>query len=346
MLSVSNTETDRSQMSLPWVEKYRPDSFEEIVCHSGTILTIRKFLAERKLPHLFFYGPPGTGKTSMAMTIAKELHGSFWKSSGNVLELNASDDRGIDTVREQIKTFASSGIFTGMDTCIVPKLVILDEADAMTSAAQNALRRIIEKYVQRVRFILIGNYSGQIIPALQSRCTKFRFVPLDRPSMMSRIGHVTREEKISVSNEAAEALVDLAEGDMRKVLNWLQAASSSKREKTVIAKDIYLVSASPEPEDLEQFWEIPLKHNIGDAFTFLKGLQMAKGISTADVIKHIRQKVIEKQAGGCPLSAIIFALQELADSQARVASGCNEPIQLAGLIGVVTGFQALLKHSH
>jgi replication factor C subunit 3/5 len=330
--------------SLPWVEKYRPDSFEEIVCHSGTISTIKKFLSERRLPHLFLYGPPGTGKTSLAMTIARSLHGNAWKSSGNVLELNASDDRGIDTVREQIKTFASSGIFTGIDTTSIPKLVILDEADAMTGPAQNALRRIIEKYVLRVRFILIGNYSGQIIPALQSRCTKFRFVPLDTASMLNKIGKIAKEEKILISNEAAEALVTLAEGDMRKVLNWLQAASSSKRGVTIIAKDIYLVSASPEPEDLEQFWQIPHKLSIGDAFTFLKNLQTTKGISTNDIIKYLRGKILEKQDGDSQ-SACIFALQELSESQVRVASGCGDTIQLAALIGIVYGCRSLIKNS-
>ena len=336
--------TDTEYSPLPWVEKYRPSSFEEIVCHYGTISTIKKFLLERKLPHLFFYGPPGTGKTSLAMTIARALHGNTWKSSGNVLELNASDDRGIDTVREQIKSFASSGIFTGVDTTSVPKLVILDEADAMTSAAQNALRRIIEKYVHRVRFILIGNYSGQIIPALQSRCTKFRFVPLDKTSMLNKVSKVTKEEKISISNEAAEALVSLAEGDMRKVLNWLQAASSSKKDKTIMVKDIYLISASPEPEDLDQFWQIPFKLSIGDAFKFLRGLQTTKGISTNDIIKYIREKIIEKQDGD-PSSARAFALQELAESQVRVASGCGDTIQLAALIGIVNGYQSLVKNS-
>ena len=324
--------------ALPWVEKYRPCCLEEVVSHGGTISTLRKFLAEGKLPHLFFYGPPGTGKTSMANALAGHLHGSQWRSSGNVLELNASDDRGIDVVREQIKTFASSGVFV-QNTSANPKLVILDEADAMTSAAQNALRRIIEKYVQRVRFMLIGNYAGQIIPALQSRCTKFRFVPLDVASMREKLEHVIAQEHLNVSQEAREALLALAEGDMRKVLNWLQSAASSKSSsEAIVAKDIYAVSAAPEPEDLEEFWKTACQEDIGDAFGKLRALQVSKGIANADLIRYFTRRLMEC---GSPAS-LVFALPELAQVERRVSSGSNDSTQLASILGIVTiGIKAI-----
>lgn len=318
--------------SLPWVEKYRPKCLEEVVSHGGTIGTLRKFLAEGKLPHLFFYGPPGTGKTSMAVALAGHLHGPLWRSSGNVLELNASDDRGIDAVREQIKTFASSGVFV-QNTSFNPKLVILDEADAMTSAAQNALRRIIEKYVQRVRFILIGNYAGQIIPALQSRCTKFRFMPLDIASMRQKLEFVISQESLNASSEARDALLILAEGDMRKVLNWLQSASSSKKSsEAIVAKDIYAVSATPEPEDLQEFWRSASQDDIGDAFGKLRALQTSKGIANADIIKHFIKKLTESGT----TASLTYALPELAQVERRIAAGGNDSTQLASILGITT----------
>ncbi|KAK8791861.1 hypothetical protein WA158_005238 [Blastocystis sp. Blastoise] len=160
-----SAKNEKDVQGLPWVEKYRPTEFEEIVSHDDILSTINKLIENKKLPHLLFHGPPGTGKTTTILACARKMYGSNYKSM--TLELNASDDRGIDVVRDQIKNFAgtqklfSSGV----------KLIILDEADNMTNVAQFALRRIIEKYSQNTRFCLICNYVSNIIPALQSRCT-------------------------------------------------------------------------------------------------------------------------------------------------------------------------------
>ena len=169
-----------------------------------------------------------------------------------VLELNASDERGIDVVRDQVKTFAATKTFNNSSDL---KLIILDEADAMTSAAQNALRRVMEKYVKNVRFIIICNYVGQIIPPLQSRCTRFRFAPLPHNCLMERIDHVIEKEGLRVSSGAKESLIRIANGDMRRVLNVLQAAAAAFQPQEIDEDAIYAVTAAPHPTDMQRVLE-------------------------------------------------------------------------------------------
>eukprot|EP00878_Enallax_costatus_P026559 GHUV01028505.1.p1 GENE.GHUV01028505.1~~GHUV01028505.1.p1 ORF type:complete len:210 (+),score=54.50 GHUV01028505.1:200-829(+) len=173
----------------PWVEKYRPKTLDDVAAHKEIIDTIKKLTNENRLPHLLLYGPPGTGKTSTILAVARQIYGGAMQNM--TLELNASDDRGIDVVREQIQDFASTrSVFSNKF-----KLVILDECDAMTRDAQFALRRVIEKYTRNTRFCLICNYVSKIIPALQSRCTRFRFPPLDEAHVRERLQHVVQQEK-------------------------------------------------------------------------------------------------------------------------------------------------------
>jgi replication factor C subunit 3/5 len=186
------------------------------------------------LPHLLLYGPPGTGKTSTILALARRIYGSE-NMRQMVLELNASDDRGIDVVREQIKTFASTKqIFSlgasggGRSSGVAGfKLIILDEADAMTSTAQMALRRIMEKYTANTRFCIIANYSHKLSPALLSRTTRFRFSPLKEADIRSLVDKVIEEEAVKILPEAVDALVTLSKGDMRRALNVLQACHAS-----------------------------------------------------------------------------------------------------------------------
>lgn len=182
---------------LPWVEKYRPATLDDLVSHKDITSTIQNFIEKNRLPHLLFYGPPGTGKTSTILAMARKIYGPQFRNS--VLELNASDERGIDVVREQIKSFASTkSVFS---SSVQPagnhggfKLIVLDEADAMTQAAQGALRRVIEQYTKNVRFCIICNYVNKIIPAIQSRCTRFRFNPLELDQVEDRLNHVIENE--------------------------------------------------------------------------------------------------------------------------------------------------------
>lgn len=202
--------------SLPWVEKYRPNALEDLVSHTEIVRTLSKLMDAGNLPNLLFYGPPGTGKTSTMLACARQLYGK--SISSMVLELNASDARGIDVVRNEIQNFASTRLMFNNGT----KLVILDECDAMTNDAQFALRRVIEKYVKNVRFCMICNYVGKIISALQSRCTKFRFGPLSEEQMLGRLEEVIEAEKVQATPDGVQALLTCAQGDMRKTLNVLQ----------------------------------------------------------------------------------------------------------------------------
>jgi replication factor C subunit 3/5 len=208
---------DAQIASLPWVEKYRPKDMSDLVSHEEIISTITRLIDAGKLPHLLLYGPPGTGKTSTILACAHNMYGKSFSSM--VLELNASDERGIDVVRDQIKEFASTRqMFTS-----APKLIILDEADAMTNAAQFALRRVIEKYTKNARFCLICNYASKIIPALQSRCTRFRFAPLEPAQARERLAIVAEAEHCVATPDGLDACVTLGTGDMRKCLNILQS---------------------------------------------------------------------------------------------------------------------------
>lgn len=203
--------------------------------HQDILATINKFVDSNRLPHLLLYGPPGTGKTSTILALARRIYGPE-NMRQMVLELNASDDRGIDVVREQIKTFASTKqIFSmggfgrggGTGSLAAYKLIILDEADAMTNTAQMALRRIMEKYTANTRFCIIANYSHKLSPALLSRCTRFRFSPLKEADIRVLVDKVIEEEDVKIVPEATDALVKLSKGDMRRALNVLQACHAS-----------------------------------------------------------------------------------------------------------------------
>ncbi|KAI4146993.1 MAG: hypothetical protein LQ340_005730, partial [Diploschistes diacapsis] len=240
--------------SLPWVEKYRPETLDDVSGHKDIINTINKFVEKnvrlslvlrevigltntgQRLPHLLLYGPPGTGKTSTILALARKIYGPK-NMRQMVLELNASDDRGIDVVREQIKTFASTKqIFsTAPFSSSTPsasslasfKLIILDEADAMTSTAQMALRRIMERYTANTRFCIIANYTHKLSQAVLSRCTRFRFSPLKEPDIRRLVDLVIEREGVLIEEEATAALVKLSRGDMRRALNVLQACFAS-----------------------------------------------------------------------------------------------------------------------
>lgn len=203
--------------------------------HQDILATINKFIDANRLPHLLLYGPPGTGKTSTILALARRIYGAK-NVRQMVLELNASDDRGIDVVREQIKTFASmrqifsaGGSSTGAAGAGAAsyKLIVLDEADAMTNAAQMALRRIMEKYTANTRFCIIANYAHKLSPALLSRCTRFRFSPLKEGDIRQLVDKVVDEEDVNIDPAAVDALVRLSKGDMRRALNVLQACHAS-----------------------------------------------------------------------------------------------------------------------
>ena len=240
------------------MEKYRPKALEELIAHEEIISILNKLIESNKLPHLLFHGPPGTGKTSTILACARKMYGDSFKSM--VLELNASDDRGIDVVRDQIKEFAgtkklfSSGV----------KLVILDEADAMTNEAQSALRRVVEKYTSNTRFCMICNYVNKIIPALQSRCTRFRFAPLRGEQITGRLQDVVNAESVDITEGGKKALLQLAGGDLRRVLNLLQ--SSAMAYPQITEEAVYLTAGAAMPAVIEDTFHSLLNDDFDTAY--------------------------------------------------------------------------------
>ncbi|KAJ1667731.1 Subunit of heteropentameric Replication factor C (RF-C) [Coemansia sp. RSA 1813] len=215
-----------SAKTIPWVEKYRPRNIDEVTAQDEVVQVLRKSLETKNLPHLLFYGPPGTGKTSTILALTRDMYGPE-ACKTRVLELNASDERGISVIREKVKTFARSVVGRADPAYPSPpyKIIILDEADSMTTDAQAALRRIIEKYSRITRFCLVCNYVSRIIEPLASRCTKFRFKSLPREQAIGRVTEVARLEGVATCDGAIDALVDCAEGDLRRAMMSLQSAS-------------------------------------------------------------------------------------------------------------------------
>ncbi|GAX79199.1 hypothetical protein CEUSTIGMA_g6639.t1 [Chlamydomonas eustigma] len=209
----------------PWVEKYRPKNVGEVAYQEEVVNTLTKALESANLPHLLLYGPPGTGKTSTALAIARQLYGPELMKT-RVLELNASDDRGITVVREKVKSFAASAVGAAAPgyPCPPYKFLILDEADSMTQDAQNALRRTMETYSKVTRFCFICNYVSRIIEPLASRCAKFRFKPLNEGIMTNRVQYICSKEGIDLGQEAMTTLSQVSGGDLRRAITTLQSA--------------------------------------------------------------------------------------------------------------------------
>jgi replication factor C subunit 3/5 len=237
--------------NLPWVEKYRPSDLSNILSQPHVTDTLKKFIENKRLPHMIFYGPAGTGKTSSIVSCAKEIYGKDYDIM--VLELNASDDRGINTVREQVKDFSSNCQFFSKGVM----LVILDEADAMTYDAQFALRRIIENYSNNVRFCLICNYISKIIPPVQSRCVLFRFYPLNSEIIYNKLLKICKAEKIRSNKAGIETITKLCKGDLRVGINLLQSIYLAKGKLATDA--VYAFSGLPSPKQSKQLTNSILK---------------------------------------------------------------------------------------
>ncbi|KAJ9616997.1 Subunit of heteropentameric Replication factor C (RF-C) [Cladophialophora chaetospira] len=344
--------------NLPWVEKYRPNTLDDVSGHQDILATINKFVEHNRLPHLLFYGPPGTGKTSSILALARQIYGPK-NMRQMVLELNASDDRGIDVVREQIKTFASTKqIFSAstQQTTGGPKiglgafkLIILDEADAMTSAAQMALRRIMEKYTANTRFCIIANYTHKLSPALLSRCTRFRFSPLKEPDIRRLVDLVISQEHINITPEAVDSLVKLSKGDMRRALNVLQACHAGSRplpmrgqppvkesdiKYELITNDtIYNCIAAPHPEDIRLIMTTMLSTpDLTECLRTITALKSSRGLALADILTALADELQNLEVSA---AARVTWLQGLAEIEFRLAGGGSEGVQTGGMIGVV-----------
>ncbi|KAL2261494.1 hypothetical protein VTK26DRAFT_908 [Humicola hyalothermophila] len=340
--------------SLPWVEKYRPVSLADVSGHQDILATIEKFVDSNRLPHLLLYGPPGTGKTSTILALARRIYGAD-NMRQMVLELNASDDRGIDVVREQIKTFASTKqIFTMASSAsrtgiAAFKLIILDEADAMTNTAQMALRRIMEKYTANTRFCIIANYSHKLSPALLSRCTRFRFSPLKEQDIRSLVDKVIEEENVKIMPDAVDSLVRLSKGDMRRALNVLQACHASSTplqprdapkipekdivRETITTQTIYDCVAAPPPDAIKKILNTLLStSDVTSCLSTINSLKVAQGLALADIITALSEELVKLEVKP---QVMITWLDALAEIEHRVSSGANEGIQTAAVVGAI-----------
>ncbi|KAF5182591.1 Replication factor c subunit [Thalictrum thalictroides] len=312
----------------PWVEKFRPQSLADVAAHRDIIDTIDRLTSENKLPHLLLYGPPGTGKTSTVLAVARKIYGASYHNM--ILELNASDDRGIDVVRQQIQDFASTQSFSfGVKSPV--KLVLLDEADAMTKDAQFALRRVIEKYTKSTRFALICNHVNKIIPALQSRCTRFRFAPLDASHVTERLKHVIKAEGLNVDENGLTALVRLSNGDMRKALNILQSTHMASPHITEEA--VYLCTGNPMPKDIEQISHWLLNESFMTSLRSISDIKMRKGLALVDIVREVTLFIFQIKM---PSDVRVQLINDLADIEYRLTFACNDKLQLGSLIGTFT----------
>nr|XP_048719047.1 replication factor C subunit 4 isoform X2 [Caretta caretta] len=281
---------------IPWVEKYRPKCVDEVAFQEEVVAVLKKSLEGADLPNLLFYGPPGTGKTSTILALARELYGPELFRQ-RVLELNASDERGIQVIREKVKIFAQltvSGSRSDGKVCPPFKIVILDEADSMTSAAQAALRRTMEKESKTTRFCLICNYISRIIEPLTSRCSKFRFKPLTDKIQQQRLLAVSEKENVQVSNEAVSCLVKVSEGDLRKAITFLQSATRLTGGKEISEKVVTEIAGVVPKETIDGLLSACQSGSFEKLETVAKNL-INEGYAVAQLINQLHDDIVERE---------------------------------------------------
>jgi replication factor C small subunit len=313
-----------------WIEKYRPSNLSEVVGQTPVTSRLKNYAKERSMPHLLFAGPAGTGKTTSALALAQELFGELWKH--NLHELNASDERGIDVVRGKIKEFARTAPL-GKDGF---KIIFLDEADALTGAAQAALRRTMEKYSRTCRFVMTCNYSSKIIDPIQSRCAVFRFRPIKAEDVEKYLKFVAAKEELNIDKEAYDSLTYLAQGDLRRAINGLQMAAAANVDITPDV--VYQAVAAARPEEVKEALEMALNNNFAGARERLDTLQITYGLAGEDVLRQMHRTVRDLEI---PDSIKVQMIEKLAEADFRLSEGANARIQIEA---VIANFAVLSQH--
>ncbi|KRY27739.1 Replication factor C subunit 4, partial [Trichinella spiralis] len=318
------------QACTPWVEKYRPKIVDDIAYQDEVVAVLKKSLTSNDIPNLLFYGPPGTGKTSAILALCRQIFGSEIYRD-RVLELNASDERGIDVIRDKVKLFsqfAASEITEGGKKCPPLKMVILDEADSMTKQAQAALRRTMERESKTTRFCLICNYISCIIEPITSRCAKFRFKPLTLEIQIERLRKICENESVSIDDAALSSLISFCDGDLRRAINTLQSAASFKDKKEIVQTDIEEICQIVPEEFVEQFIAICRKGSHENMEKLVLQLQR-EAYSAYQFIIQLHDKLIDDLMVS-DLARAKF-LSKLAVCENRILAGADETLQLMDL---------------
>jgi len=304
-----------------WVERYRPKRLSEVIGQKGIVERLHAYARTHSMPHMLFAGPAGSGKTTCAIALARELYGERWRDY--LIELNASDERGIDVVRGKVKDFARAASLGSADF----KIIFLDEADALTSDAQAALRRTMERYTQTCRFILSCNYSSKIIEPIQSRCAVFRFRPLAEYDVKSYLKRIASSEGVILTDDGLEAICSLAGGDLRKATNMLQVAASLG--KKVDQDAVFESTENIRPAEIQEMLTTAIAGNFTGARSKLDDLIARHGLSGEDIVYGIHRAVFD-----LPVTeeAKIRLIDMVGEADFRMVSGASERIQLEALL--------------
>jgi len=305
-----------------WTEKYRPKSFDEVRGQRDIVSKVEAFVKRKNMPHLLFAGPAGVGKTTLSLVIARALFGDEWR--GNFLELNASDERGIDVIRVKVKDFARTRAIGDVPF----KIIYLDECDALTKEAQQALRRTMENYTQTCRFILSCNYSSKIIDPIQSRCTVFRFKPLAKEEIRGIIERVAKSEGLTIDNKAEGALIEVSGGDVRRVENLLQACASLG--DTVTEDVVFSIASYAKPAEISSLLALVKKGDFLGARKQLLKVMLDYGLSGMDIIKQLQRGVWQLE--GVEDRQKLELVKACGEAEFRMVEGSDAYLQLEALL--------------
>lgn len=329
-----------NEEAVMWVEKYRPKCLDDVIGLKDVVESLKAFMKNPKtMPHLMLAGVPGTGKTTIALAIAHELYGANWRSF--TLELNASDERGIDTVRDRIKDFSR---YSRSGFGNIPfALIILDECDQMTGPAQTALRRIMEIGSRTSRFILICNQSSKIIEPIQSRCAIFRFSRVDHQAMKEHLQYIAKKEHVTLSPEAAERIVDFSEGDLRHAINALQTAAAYK-EGIIDEKTVALVVGEASPMQVQKMIRKALYGDFIEARKTMYDIMGNFGFSGNDIIKQVQREIFKMSDLTPEQKADLSGL--IGEYDYRLTQGANSDIQLSALLAQFAKFGKNIEETY